>query len=354
MHVRNSSAWKVAVIVSVVVSSILFQRHAVHRIVVPILPSHLKRCSGNHHAVGNWKLHNKSHHRTVPCCSWDERLVGLNSEEYCIPSEFVKNNQSGYAGPARGLAYSGGHSCACSDSEYEYVPDSCVLAEWNASVFCGLLGARNVLFIGDSTMEQTASALMSSVVFGSGHCQSQLTFVPGDTLIATHLGVLNRGQHWMDSVAQYQPDIVVLSTGGHIARDQPSGTFEAIVDSVIAGHAQRFPRVKLIWRSQFPGGCRDRPLVRRPNRTSLDTWRAFAASEGVGFNYLNLSEWDLYARDRFFHHNQHFLDLSPLYLRPDAHVGSRVSWASGDCLHFCQSVISDLVPRLFLHLLRDL
>ena len=69
-----------------------------------------------------------------------------------------------------------------------------------------------------------------------------------------------------------------------------------------------------------------------------------------------LAEYDRLARARFPGRNRRFLDLGALALRPDWRAGSAPgSPFPSDCSHFCAAgPLEDLVPRLFLQLLRDL
>ena len=103
---------------------------------------------------------------------------------------------------------------------------------WNATRFCKLLAGRRMLFVGDSTMQQTASVVMSAVswpyhtkhggtadsepIGRTGSCASQLTFGKSDTLIGRPLGRLNRGKPWHEWVNLEKPAIVVLSAGAHV------------------------------------------------------------------------------------------------------------------------------------------
>ena len=47
---------------------------------------------------------------------------------------------------------------------YQWKPATCQLMQWDADLFCELLGARTLLLVGDSTMQQSASTLMSMVI----------------------------------------------------------------------------------------------------------------------------------------------------------------------------------------------
>jgi hypothetical protein len=61
------------------------------------------------------------------------------------------------------LVHIAGNGCKCEGwvDEYVWEPAGCVLAAWDAAAFCDALGARSLMFIGDSTMIQVF--LMSEV-----------------------------------------------------------------------------------------------------------------------------------------------------------------------------------------------
>jgi hypothetical protein len=74
------------------------------------------------------------------------------------------------------------------------------------------------------------------------------------------------------------------------------------------------------------------------------------------YNYDKFDTFDRIALERFPGPNRRFLDFGAVKLRPDWRVGSMAGSAyPGDCTHFCSNgPLEDLVPRLFLQLLRDL
>ena len=132
-------------------------------------------------------------------------------------------------------AQTGGYACTCRGikarhppSVLQWVPRSNRLHEWNATRFCEILAHRRLLFIGDSTQQQTASVLMSAVAWGyhtaaggtansrptrrlRGNCASQISFGKSDTLVGRSLGRLNRGRPWHEWVAREEPAMSNLS-----------------------------------------------------------------------------------------------------------------------------------------------
>eukprot|EP00751_Fragilariopsis_kerguelensis_P026481 CAMPEP_0170867378 /NCGR_PEP_ID=MMETSP0734-20130129/22748_1 /TAXON_ID=186038 /ORGANISM="Fragilariopsis kerguelensis, Strain L26-C5" /LENGTH=291 /DNA_ID=CAMNT_0011244587 /DNA_START=132 /DNA_END=1007 /DNA_ORIENTATION=- len=147
------------------------------------------------------------------CCGWDESAYKKHPE--CGKLPMPKQEYWGgytFVGLKNSLAHMGGHGCSCNLFKDEYVLDN--LPMWNPVQTCEKLGSRRVLMIGDSTMVQMAATLMNAV--RPGGCQTQFTFMVGDTLTNKRMGSLNRGTLWTTSVILKKPDIVILSAGPHV------------------------------------------------------------------------------------------------------------------------------------------
>jgi hypothetical protein len=128
--------------------------------------------------------------------------------------------------------------------------------------------------------------------------------------------------HWLEYVRQRKPDIVIVSAGPHVNHDED---MERILSEVVEGHKREFPHLPLIWRTNFPGGCAEQPLPRplEGEEEVLAHWRDYSSRRQI-YNY---DGWDARAADLFAGNEaraarRFLLDLSPLRLRPDAHVGS--------------------------------
>jgi hypothetical protein len=105
-------------------------------------------------------------------------------------------------------------------------------------------------------------------------------------------------------------------------------------------------------RPQVGAGCAwPAPLAAPPDR---GFWAAYSRARPA-YNYARLDAFDRAAAARFPGPGRAFLDLSPLKLRADRRVGSSPgSPYPGDCTHMCQpGPMDDLVPRLFLQLVRE-
>lgn len=207
--------------------------------------------------------------------------------------------------------------------------------------FCNLLKDRTLLFLGDSTSQQAAVALINTVHFefllanrelipaGVTDCSPSIHYALADTLVKAPIG-MNRGRHWVEYATLLRSDVVILSAGPHIP---DMSDFMRIVHQVVSEHSLLVPFTKLVWRSQFPGGCGPSPLSVTPDATY---WKHYNASPI--YNYHEAPERDRFARVLFdnISAGRAFLDLSPLLLRPDGHVGSwEGSVHKGDCLHMC-------------------
>jgi hypothetical protein len=116
--------------------------------------------------------------------------------------------------------------------------------------------------------------------------------------------------------------------------------FEGVLDEVLSVYNASFSHLRLIWRSQFPGVCG--PFL-ASGGDFVGRWVGFNLTKR--HNYHLFPQWDDYASAVV----SEFWDLSPLYSRLDAHVGSdNESKYPADCLHFCQQVLYDLVAPSFL------
>ena len=88
-------------------------------------------------------------------------------------------------------------------------PTHCAVIAWSAKQFCRVLGARTLLMIGDSTFYQAYTALRNTVVHGQGGCEAHIFLARADTLNNWAFG-WNRGAHWLQSMLDVVPDIVVM------------------------------------------------------------------------------------------------------------------------------------------------
>ena len=199
------------------------------------------------------------HHHAFPCCDgpWyshrytlftDGVLVPAPSACRSIPSRAHVGGGCGCQARARVERACVGGDVVLPHEHWTWTPNECTLPPWNAASFCRALDGRRILFVGDSTMHQTASTLRALVWEAvrqeeSGNasasttassqakaqlvqCMDHIDFALSDTLVRHNFGVMNRGEYWLEPVARFKPDIVVVSVGAHLhprsASDVPS------------------------------------------------------------------------------------------------------------------------------------
>ena len=161
---------------------------------------------------------------TPPCCAWD---MGTVNAQTCAEGEPRAPGALGDRGVLRGPDYffarAGGRSCSCpanaAGDALRWAPRGCVLPAFDARRFCRLLRGRRLLFVGDSTSDQTAAALINTVRAGFGApeprtprksdgggssgpaapapvgCGSSIMFATSDTLVGEKFGGCAAREH---------------------------------------------------------------------------------------------------------------------------------------------------------------
>lgn len=342
-------------------------------------------CEGEAQNDGAWLQARRPPERQ-PCCQqehgmyrWTRDDCGEDLRHFVHPRGAGLDHMWAHAamrGHARYYSPMNGFGCSCCGfrDAYEWRPRKCHLVPWNARRFCTLLGSRRMFFFGDSTMLQTAAAMMNAVlsghrnssgsVGGSG-CQTQLHFQMHDTLVGRFYGANNRGAHWLESVRELgvRPrDVLVLSTGAHVYGTE---NFTSVLREIVQGYQQLpAPKPRLVWKTQHPAGCGEAPLAALPSATP-GYWpqqdQAGAGGFGGSYNWPSFEARDAQAKRAWEGVGRaRVLDIEPLYYRVDAHVSSPgnlglSTFHKRDCLHSCiPGPLSTLVPQLLLHLLVDM
>jgi hypothetical protein len=250
--------------------------------------------------------------------------------------------------------------------DLHWLPTKCHLPYFDPAIFCDLLGNKKILFIGDSTMQQTATTVMNYIMWDGNavnhsRCAKQIIFRAGDTLTGKRYRMIgagypdkkrgwwgyNRGWEFGEAVKAEHPDIAVINANAHLSTRKD---FEIMLSHVAETYKSLVKQkpFKLVWKTNQPGGCASTPVP------SLDAMRTNPEYRDSlkNYNYADFLPRDRFAK-RFWQQQKdlpevHILDLEPLYLRPDAHVGG------GDCLHMCVPGPLSIIPRLMLQLLPDL
>lgn len=311
---------------------------------------HLPWCSNNAHTTGHWQTVNTTR-KSFHCCGYGDYLNTIS--EFCGTQAYPKF-QKGFCwkgsnefGASVGMN-SIGRSCQCDAEQgrltvsqrekYEWIPSLCTMKEWDAQLFCSLLGNRTISLVGDSTMEQSSATLMSMIQSGGGGCAHQITNCRCD--------FLSFGLHWGEPTVKevgfmFHADILVMSFGPHASDDGDLWSVWGALESMITDIRLTYPDTTFVWRSQQPGhvNCHTHssPVAyydsdeQENSGMDKDHWHAFPHYDAISRNFT-------------ISNNITYLDLAPLYLRPDGHNPA-------ECLHYCLPGPIDLFSRIFLQML---
>jgi hypothetical protein len=174
------------------------------------------------------------------CCGWDTfdardaaaEMTHFKKHQNICGSETMWTKGCGKAtscfrGSRMALAQIGGHACFCQSNKQHHlrwVPQDCQLLDWNATTFCHHLGNRTILFLGDSTMEQTASVVMNAISSQLGlkvGCQTNIMFARSNQLGMENVErnphwSAERNAQWSFLVDAFMADVVVVNSGAHV------------------------------------------------------------------------------------------------------------------------------------------
>jgi len=323
----------------------------------------LSACKMHQYTKGKWELKpgdspTKKTTKSFYCCGWEDNDYESNisicgaerltdSFNYLIHGHTTKE-------PSR---HAGGHACFCDRDEgrltvnrrekYEWIPSSCHWMSWNSKHFCQALGNRTLLLVGDSTVSQSASTLFNMIRSGGEDCAHQISFGRSDFLAYVIRG---RGdKSFLDFVRMATPDIVIFSAGPHLVdKDDISSTWEQM-KPIITTLKTEYPNLRFAWKSQNPGhlNCGD---YHAPTNESYEE----IMSHPVRHRGMKRYNWDFNpfydscSRDYCEMLNVTYIDMSPLYFRPDAHPAQ-----GNDCLHYCLPGPLDIFPQILLNLLHN-
>lgn len=324
--------------------------------------SHQPLCSVRKRVNGTWQDRGEEFKNlNPPCCGFDRRLRELQKE----PEEKPKcvRGSDIFRGNSKALIPAGGYGCQCSEErmnnmvKYEWVAHDCMLPVWDAREFCAALGSRTILFIGDSTNTQLAATIHNYVSWNNGECSGQISTEQSDTLNGINYGILNCGKPWdvlVESMTP-KPDIVILGTGPHITHNVGTRGMVEILEYVrtkFESNIRMLP-VHVVWRTSLGAGCllkgtELKPLPSMPHDIP-DHWASLNRTQKL-YNYELMEMWDTMALDLWRNHSIYSLDLTPLWMRPDAMQGSGES-APWNCVHTCMPGALRMAARQLLLLL---
>ncbi|CAJ1959024.1 unnamed protein product [Cylindrotheca closterium] len=310
--------------------------------------------------TGRW-VHvgrNRTFHAPV-CCGWDRGAFRRFPKECGYQKR--KPIEGFYRGSAANDVYTQMGGNACRDASFldEWEWQDPALLPFKSQLTCQKLANRTVLLLGDSTMLQTATTLMNALK--SGGCAPQIMVQKADTLIKEDLGRLNRGLYWMDAVRSYEPDIVIVNSCHHIARNAMDD-YQKVLHQVQADildwnrntTSKHNKKTAFVWKTANPGGCSDKPLFPDDPLLAART-RNFSFAPDYTRHYHHVTfERDQYACNHWTGSKQEMantfvLDMRMLYSRSDAHPGK--NGFIGDCLHYKSPGPLDVIAPLFQQLL---
>ena len=208
---------------------------------------------------------------------------------------------------------------------YEWTPEYCSLAKFDAVEFCARLNGSKVLFVGDSVINQQAVTLMSAVTSGGGDCAYNIIFGRNSELInplSTHFRM-----DWMEFIHYTKAQIVIVGFGAHFhSVDSYLSAWETIGSMYLKdAELLRSRNVTIIFKTNNPGhlNCSN-SLSPRLSPKFIDK-----------HEHIDYYQWGLFplfdsiGKSRARKYGFKIIDMYPLYLRPDGHP------PDGDCLHYC-------------------
>lgn len=269
-------------------------------------------CRNNRHVVGKW-VFNPNATKSFECCSWDKKGFPGNTPAKCGHSPLGFPNT--YNGQPDKLSQTGGHACNCDlnsrtevkDRErYDWKPSFCELLPWNSTQFCELLGNRTILMIGDSTMQQTASTLMSLIAEYGARCAPQVTSSRSDLLSVER-------NNYDKYVRGQKPDICIVGVGAHLHDfGDVTSVWSAFRDKWNAT-VEVSPHTKFFFKTMNPGHS-------TLNFTSEPDlfWQPLPAPFAQ-YQYNQQPQIDTMCVEQAQQLGMRIIDMAPLYLRRDAH-----------------------------------
>jgi hypothetical protein len=240
---------------------------------------------------------------------------------------------------------------------YEWVPDNCELLTWNATTFCEALGDRTLVMSGDSTMQQTATSLVTSLfvdlknmnVTERQACLRKIRYKQSDFMVYHPREI--RGLPFV-RVAQTngRPDILITQTGPHYNWEEPRGASDDAFQDYLFPKFTRdiqflkidSPKTKVVFKTQnHPhAGCEGWTSNGPVNMSFLKQYQSRLDDP---LHWGNMYAIDEKVKEIAPSLGVGIIDMGPLHMRMDGHK------PSGDCLHYCQPGPLDLFSRILMH-----
>ena len=162
-------------------------------------------------------------------------------------------------------------------------------------------------------MGQSATTLMSMIAASHGSCSSQVTYYRSYYLYYPTEGEVNM----RDIVLRLRPDILILTVGGHLQDMGDIYDVWGIIMPIIKAIRKHLPHIQLMWKSSNPADdhclAMNKPLLNYPRIQDISTKSQY--------NQHLFRRYDTISRKFSRKLNISYIDMSPLYMRGDAHVG---------------------------------
>ena len=119
-----------------------------------------KFCSVGQHREGHWKFQEDIVKKSFVCCGYDSKdFMDSEIAEFCNGTSHHGSNYFGSDSTTHlDIMHVGGHGCICDEfgktrlkpamrEKWTWNPTECKLREWNATLFCSILGDRQVFIL---------------------------------------------------------------------------------------------------------------------------------------------------------------------------------------------------------------
>ena len=166
---------------------------------------------------------------------------------------------------------------------------------------------------------------MSMIAASHGSCASQVTYYRSYYLYYPTEGEVNM----RDIVLRLRPDILILTVGAHLQDMGDIYDIWAKIMPIIKAIRKHLPHIQLMWKSSNPADdhclAMNKPLLNYPQIQDISTKSQY--------DQHLFSRYDTISRKFSRKLNISYIDMSPLYMRGDAHVGHFIFEGDDTVLH---------------------
>ena len=231
--------------------------------------------------------------------------------------------------------------------------DTKLMPPFDAEKFCHALGKRKLALVGDSTMQQTWTSLVNLVAGQSGLCLKQMEYFASDFLAPqaelslSHDVHKERGRSMVETLRPFingtDEVVVVLGVAAHFNHLEQYKEVLKWVGNYIVKH-RRLPALASGKNGRFSFYFKTANPPHFNCRSYSDPWLSWQVDfkENMRARYKYWRQAMLYdelAVEILDGKLNGIIDMTPLYLRPDAHAS--------DCLHYCMNSRTGTALDLF-------